>query len=433
MFAAGIAAVNPATAIQRHLRASIDAIDIDQTRHQVTGIRILALGKAAPAMTEAALHALGDHRPLRSATVVTHTEARSLPKNVDVIIGGHPLPDRGSQTAGERFSQQAMQATEQELLLVLISGGGSALLASPRPPITLADKITLTRQLLRSGMNIDQLNCVRKHVSTIKGGWLAQKAFPAPVHALILSDVVGDDLSAIASGPTVPDSTTFSDAVLLLTRYRLLNTIPKSVKWVLDAGVSGQLPETPDASAECFTVSRNHLIGSNRCALEAVAKAAERLKYCVKVFDRQLTGEARQVAKQLADRALEIAQDLRQPVALLAGGETTVTVTGHGRGGRNQELALAFAVAADNRPLPCRWLLLSAGTDGRDGPTDAAGAWVDAGTCARIKQQGLEPLACLDDNNAHAALAASGDLLITGATGTNVADLVVVLLWPQHT
>jgi len=326
---------------------------------------------------------------------------------------------------------QAQAAQAGELLLLLLSGGGSALLPAPVAGVSLSDKMAVTQLLLRSGATIQQVNCVRKHLSQLKGGWLTKHNAPADMHALILSDVIGDDLSAIASGPSVADETTFADAVTILQQYRLWEQLPVAVSQYLQQGLAGLQPETPTPGAACFAHSAVRLVGSNARSVDAVMAAVDDA-VVVSLFSKALCGEARVAADQLCQRALAaVSAGVCQPHLIVAGGETTVTVSGNGKGGRNQELALAFALAAEREGLSGDWCLLSAGTDGCDGPTDAAGGVVDAGSVRRMRQAGLDPEALLTNNDAYTALQADGDLLITGATGTNVADLQLLLLLPH--
>jgi hydroxypyruvate reductase len=324
-------------------------------------------------------------------------------------------------------AERVANAEQGELVLVMISGGGSALLPFPAEGISLADKIATTDLLLACGASIDQINCVRKHLSRLKGGGLARLAAPADLHALILSDVMGDDPSAIASGPTVPDDTRFADAVAVLNDFGIWSKAPSSVRDYLEKGCRGEVAETPKSADPLFDKTGYTLVGSNRISVDATLRMARDLGYDALLYSDRLSGEASDAAERLVRHAARLHQQgLNRPTALLAGGETTVTLKGGGRGGCNQEMALAFALAAERESLPGDWVFLSGGTDGRDGPTDAAGGLVDPTTLSRIKSA----QALLDDNDSFRALSQSGDLLITGATGTNVADLQVVLLRP---
>jgi hydroxypyruvate reductase len=328
---------------------------------------------------------------------------------------------------------RASRAQKDELVLVLISGGGSALLPYPADTITLQEKIATTDLLLASGATINQINCVRKHLSQLKGGGLARMAMPADLHAFILSDVLGDDLSAIASGPTVPDNTTYADGIEVFDSKNIWDKAPARVRHHLEQGKLGKIPETPKPGDPAFKNATCTLIGSNAISVKAMLKTGALLGYQSQLYDAQLCGEAREVAEKLASHAKQLIESgITQPVALLAGGETTVTVTGTGRGGRNQEMALAFAIAAERRGLTGCWTFLSGGTDGRDGPTDAAGGIVDQDTIKRLQEAAIMPVEMLNNNDSYSALKNSQDLLQTGATGTNVADLQVLLIRPPQ-
>lgn len=361
--------------------------------------------------------------------VVTNTENVVEIPGLDVFGAAHPLPDESGLKAAKRIAEKLRLANPGELALILISGGGSALLPAPLPPVTLDEKAQTTSLLLACGATINQINCVRKHLSSLKGGGMARLAAPADLHALILSDVLGDDLSSIASGPTVPDETTFADAIEILQSKDIWARLPTNVKTVLQQGADGLIPETPKPSDAVFDRCAHTLIGSNTISLKAAEKTAKSLGYEVRIYSEHLCGEVRTAAFEFATHAKSlIEQGLQRPTALLAGGETTVTLNGNGRGGRNQEMGLAFALAAEHCQLNAEWTFLSGGTDGRDGPTDAAGALIDPQTLRRMRDAGVIPETRLADNDSYAALDSANDLLVTGATGTNVADLQVLLL-----
>ncbi len=438
LFQAGIAAADPYLAVKHYLSVSGQGLAIlledgIQTRTGIwSRIHLIAFGKAACAMAKAAQEVLPAHLLASKALVVTNYDNVSPIDNIDVLGAGHPLPDSNGLLAAQRIAEQARLAQANELVLVLVSGGGSALIPYPVAGISLQDKIDTTGLLLASGATINEINCVRKHLSQLKGGGLAWLIAPADCHALILSDVLGDDLSAIASGPTVPDSTTYADAVALLTDKKLWQRLPITVQKHLQQGAEGRLDETPKPAAPLFSNTGHTLIGSNGISLKAVHQAALTLGYECRIYSQQLTGIASEQARQLAKTAKDMLTDgLTRPTAVLAGGETTVMLTGNGKGGRNQEMALAFAIAAKKIGLSSPWFFLSGGTDGRDGPTDAAGGLVDNGTLQRIAASGIDPQAALDNNDSYTALKHSQDLLMTGATGTNVADLQILLLHPH--
>lgn len=317
-------------------------------------------------------------------------------------------------------------ADEDDLVICLISGGGSAMMTLPREELTLEDKQMVTRLLLRSGADIAEMNTVRKHLSEFKGGWLAKKAQPATVLSLILSDVVGDPLDSIASGPTAPDPTTFRDAIDILEKYKLWNEVPSRVRDILKMGDDGHLPETPKPNDTAFNTVHNVIIGSNRMACLAAKTKLNKLGFNTNLLTSHLQGEAKEAGIFLASIANEILSSgnpLPRPAAIVVGGETTVTVKGNGIGGRNQELVLSAATKINGK----KGLSIgSIGTDGIDGPTEAAGAIVDGKTLIRGTEMGLDYKKALSNNDSHTYLSALGDLVITGPTGSNVNDLAVL-------
>ncbi len=371
-------------------------------------------------MTEAALRRLGSRVRASDVLVVTHDEAVRRGQ-VEARRSGHPLPDERGLAASREIEYRAAGLEADDLALVLISGGASALLPAPAPNIGLDDKLEVTRQLLRGGATIHELNAVRKHLSTIKGGGLLRQLRPARVITLALSDVIDDDPSVIGSGPTAPDPSTFADAVGVLESCGAFRSCPASVRGRLEAGVRGDLQETPKPGDPVFDGAIYRIVGGNRTSIRAMAAVCGP---SVQIEGEVLEGEAREVGAALARRFAG-----GPPRAYVAGGETTVTVRGGGSGGRNQELALAFALEAAGGPLADRndWVFLAAGTDGRDGPTDAAGGIVDASAVRRMRKAGVDPVAALEDNDSYRALDAADALLRTGATGTNVADVAVFL------
>jgi len=439
IFQQGIAAADPYQAIKNCLTLSDNKIEIaldlnDCTQKRIgqwSKVYIIAFGKAACGMAQAAVDIIPAHLTAEKPIVITNIENIQHLKNIDVLGTGHPIPDTAGIDAAKRVVDQLKNTKTGELVLTLISGGGSALLPYPATGISLKDKQQATDLLLASGTAIEQINCVRKHLSQLKGGQLAELAMPADLHSFILSDVIGDDLSSIASGPTVADKTTFSDAINILTSNEIWDKIPPSVKNYLQKGAQGQAKETPKANADCFKNTSHTLVASNKISLSQSVNTANKLSYKSVVFSSALCGEARDIAEQLVLAAKHIENSQNNATALLAGGESTVTIKGTGLGGRNQEMALAFAIAAEKHKLTSHWAFLSGGTDGRDGPTDASGGLVDSNTLNRIKQGKISPDNLLDNNDSYSALKESQDLVITGATGTNVADLQILLIRPE--
>jgi glycerate 2-kinase len=346
---------------------------------------------------------------------------------IRIFEAGHPVPDGNGIQATEEIIRLLKDADEKTLLVCLISGGGSALLIAPRQNIPLKDKQEITGLLLRAGADINELNTVRKHISRIKGGRLAEIAYPARLISLIISDVIGDRLDVIASGPTSPDSTTYQNALRVIEKYGLMDRTPFSVLDVLQQGASGLIPETPKEGSYIFDKTENIIISNNKKALEAAKSKAEALGLDAEIVSSELTGEAREVGKGLARKAMSIRKsgDLKRSCCFISGGETTVTVKGNGLGGRNMELGLAFALEIEGIP---GITLLSAGTDGTDGPTDAAGAIVQGQTVKKAKARGLHPEEYLDNNDSYNFFKKTDNLLITGPTGTNVMDIQIVIV-----
>lgn len=440
IFQTGIDAANPYRAVKESLKLGDQGLELaldlnERTKKRVgnwSKVHLIAFGKAACAMAEAAKEIIPDSL-LTCAIAVTNYENLRQIEGIEVLGARHPLPDANGHEAAKRIAAQLEMAKEGELVLVLISGGGSALLPYPADGISLEEKIAMTDLLLASGADINEINCARKHLSQLKGGRLAQLAAPADVHALILSDVLGDDLSAIASGTTVADDSTYQQAMDVFKSRQLWDKVPTNVQRVLEKGAAGEIEETPNASNPLFKNTSSVLVGSNGLSVKAMMEAAAEQSYKSMLYSDNLQGEAREVAEDwvLSVKTL-LDAGISEPVALIAGGETTVTLKGNGRGGRNQEMALAFALAAEKHALPNCWTFLSGGSDGIDGASDAAGGIVDAGTIARMKQAQISPENELNNNNSNFALEKSEDLIISGATGTNVADLQIVLIQPMN-
>lgn len=408
IFQAGVAAANPDEAVKRHFVLN----------ENVTKIHVIAFGKAACAMANAA-QVLIPEDLLGEAIAVTNYENVVEVRNVDVIGASHPLPDLAGFTAAKWVAEIAKKAKTGELVLVLISGGGSALIPYPVDKISLDEKIATTNLLLACGATIHEINCVRKHLSQLKGGQLAKLIAPAHCQALILSDVLDDDFSVIASGTTVADETIFADAVAILKNKNVWYNVPESVRNYLE----NALGETPKEIEN----AKNILIGSNAMSVAASINFAQSLGYRVVRYDYPLCGEAREVAEQFVLNVKNTALE-NTKIAFITGGETTVTLRGNGKGGRNQEMALAFALAAQKYGLNYQWTFLSSGTDGIDGVSPVAGGVVDNETLVRMQHAGTNPIELLANNDSYHALKSSNDLLITGATGTNVADLQILLI-----
>lgn len=400
-----VLAADPALAVRRHFETHPPAAPL------AGGNDILiAVGKAAPAMLREAMR----HVPhAATALAVTHYENEQAVEGARVLTAGHPEPDENGLKAGQEIIAILDAAGPRDRVWALISGGGSALVPAPRAPLTLDEKRVVNRLLLSAGLDISAMNLIRQQLSELKGGGFLRHAAPAPVTALILSDVIGNDLGAIASGPTAGPLGTRADALDLLRRYDILDRMPQTVRMLL---------EEPDTPARLPTAD-NSLIGSNEISLAKMAEAVPP-GWNARIVSDRLTGDVGDAAARILAAVSDVRDQHR--TVLIFGGETTVTLRGGGRGGRNQELALRVAMGGAD--LPEGWVFLSGGTDGRDGPTDAAGGLVDDGTVARLAAAGGDAEALLADNDSHEALRLAQDLLITGATGTNVADVQVMLL-----
>lgn len=385
-------------------------------------VRLVAVGKAARSMATAATAVL-DHR-LASGVVIAPTDSE-FPPPLKCVRGQHPQPGEGSIAAGRAALATAASCGENELLLVLLSGGASALMAAPADGLTLDDKRATTAQLLRSGADIYGLNMVRKHLSAVKGGRLAA-ASRGRCLTLAMSDVVGDDPSVIGSGPTVADGSSYADALAVLDRHGGAAAYPTQVVAHLARGAAGQIAETPKAADPRLARSTFHIIGSRLAAMQGAAAAASARGFTVVVRDASVVGEARDAAEAHLRHTLQVASECQRPCCVVSSGETTVTVRGTGRGGRNQEFALALVERLHRQPRVIA--VASVGTDGVDGPTDAAGAIADTSTLARGRAAGLDARRFLDTNDSYTYFAALGDLIHTGPTGTNVGDLQVFLL-----
>jgi hydroxypyruvate reductase len=377
-------------------------------------------------MAQAAERALG--KRIAGGWINTKDGHLAPLRRITLHEASHPVPDARGVEGAKRIAQIASEAGEGDLLLCLISGGGSALLPLPLEPVTLEEKQEATRLLLACGATIHEINAVRKHLSAIKGGRLARLAQPAHVLALLLSDVIGDPLDVIASGPTAPDSSTFATAWAVIEKYGLQDKIPPRARQILQAGLAGELEETPKPGDACFARTRNLVVGSNRIAVDAAAREARELGYRPLVLSTTIEGETRDIALMHAAIAREIlstGRPARPPVCVISGGETTVTLRGQGLGGRNQEFALAAALALEGL---AGVLAFSAGTDGTDGPTPAAGAMADGATVARAAALGLDARRMLAANDSYHFFEPLGDLVMTGPTGTNVMDVRLLLV-----
>ncbi|MEM3703496.1 MAG: glycerate kinase [Candidatus Bathyarchaeia archaeon] len=388
-------------------------------------IYVIGGGKASGLMAEAIEDTLGEK--ITSGIINIPKGSKHKTNRIKLHEASHPIPDENGIEGTRHMLEIAEEACENDLVICLISGGGSSLMPLPRNGITITDKKKITEDLLKCGASINEINTVRKHISEFKGGWLAKKAYPATILNLILSDVLGDPLDFIASGPTVPDSTTFSDAIKVLKKYGLWDKAPSSIRKVLSEGEKGIIPETPKADDEAFKKVFNVVVGNNRAASLAACNVLKSEGLNTLLLTSFLEGEARHIGTVLASLTREIVASgnpVQRPAGLVAGGETTVTVTGKGKGGRNQEIALSASLKISSLNGV---VIASLSTDGVDGPTDAAGALVDGKTIARAEVLGLRAEEFLADNNSYNFFSKLGDLILTGPTGTNVNDVSVII------
>ncbi|GAB4328465.1 MAG: glycerate kinase [Candidatus Zixiibacteriota bacterium] len=423
---AAIAAVEPATCVRRALDLRGATVYVQGRPYDldsVDRIMVLGAGKGSAAMAAGLEDVLGD-RISGGRVTVKYGHSQPL-RHIDIGEAGHPVPDVAGVNEAQKALRLAAEAGRRDLVFCLISGGGSALWPAPVDGITLDEKQTTTRLLLGCGASIDEINSVRKHISAIKGGQLAKAVAPAQLVGLMLSDVIGDRLDVIASGPTSPDDHHFSDAWAVLEKYRLQDKVPQSVRAYLRRGLEERVPDTPKRDDPAFQRVQNVIVGSNRLALKAASETAEKRGYATRIVTSERSGDTADLAREIRE-TVEQSRGISTPQCLLWGGETTVVLCENpGEGGRNQQLALAVALAIEGREDVT---FASVGTDGTDGPTDAAGGVVDGGTVARARDKGFDPGRHLAGNDAYPLLNACGDLVVTGPTNTNVMDVQVLLL-----
>ncbi len=434
IFNAALAAVDPYRAVLNFAKIEDDCLHAGDACYDLSTfsrIIVIGAGKATARMALAVEALLGERL---SAGLIVVKDGHTLPlSTIEQVEAAHPVPNAAGEAGTKRILEMVQQADAKTLVICLLSGGASALLVAPAEGVTLRDKQEITTLLLNAGASIGELNAVRKHLSAVKGGRLAQAAHPAQLLTMILSDVIGDRLDVIASGPTAPDGSTYDEALSVIAKYGLEKKIPPRILEHLQKGANGIIPETMKSGDRCLDQTRNVIVGALSLALAAAGAKSRQLGFRAEIIGAELQGEARDAARHLANAAQAALAGLQpgERLCLLSGGETTVTVSGQGKGGRNQELALAFALAAEG------WegvSLLSAGTDGGDGPTDAAGAIVDGGTAALARGLGLDPARYLNDNDSYRFFrqldTSSGgqNHVLTGPTGTNVMDMQIMLL-----
>lgn len=428
LFLAGVQAVKPDVAVARACRLEGNVLSIRERKFHLReyhNIYIVGAGKATAPMAAAIESLLGD-RITDGVIVVKYGHTVPLGR-IRTIEAAHPVPDEAGARGAREVLRMARVAQKDDLVICLISGGGSSLLPLPQDGLFLKDKQETTSALLACGASIHEINSVRKHLSAIKGGRLAKAVWPATLVSLLISDVIGDDLDTIASGPTVPDSSTFTDCADIIDKYKLAEKLPPRVVAVLEQGVRGTLAETAKPGESCFAKSCRFILAGNRDALSRVEQEARQKGYNTLILSSMVEGESREVARALVAIAKESAltgRPVAPPACILAGGETTVTLKGKGKGGRNQEMALSAAMAIGDLSIT----FLACGTDGNDGPTDAAGAVVDGSSLRRAKDLHLRPLSYLTENDSYHFFEKTGELVRTGPTNTNVMDLMIMLI-----
>ncbi len=427
-------AVSPLTAIKSSLQRKKDIITLrinEQDERVIdlkdfTRILVLGAGKATAAMAKAVEDVLLD-RISDGMINVKYGYTESL-KKINIVEAGHPIPDENGARGARKIVSLLKGVDEKTLVICLISGGGSALLPLPAGEIELKDKMKVTDLLLKCGADIVEINSIRKHLSGVKGGQLARAAYPAKVLTFIVSDVIGDRLDTIASGPTVPDRTTFKDAAQVFDKYKLWDKLPGAVARRIRSGLSGDIEDTPKEGDRVFKKVDNYIVASNIQALKAAKSEAEALGFKALILSSTIQGETVDIARAHAAIAREIRESghpVSPPACIISGGETTVTIKGSGKGGRNQEFALAAALDIEGLD---NIVILSLGTDGTDGPTDAAGGMVDGETVEKAIEMKIDPLEYLDNNDSYNFLKRLDSLIITGPTNTNVMDVRLILV-----
>lgn len=431
IYYAGLSEVSPERVVTKNLKLIDGNLWIQGQTFSLKNydnIYILSIGKAAPKMMQKVIETIGNI--FIKALVITKYKHGFPINNVKVREASHPIPEQSGVDATQEVMELVESCNNKDLLICLLSGGGSALLVSPIPPITLEEKRLTTQVLLRSGANIQEVNTIRKHISQVKGGKLAKLAYPSTIVNLILSDVIGDRLDTISSGPFAPDDTAYKDCMEIINRYQLEKQLPHNVLKVLQDGASEMPDDTPKKDDIVFQNIRNFIVGNNLSFLEGAEEKAKSLGYNTLLLTSQIHGEAKEVAKVISAIAIEISKTekpIKPPACLLFGGETTVRIHGNGIGGRNQEMALACSIYIKDFP---NISVLSAGSDGTDGPTDATGAFVDGNTYNKAVQYGLEPEKYLKNNDSYTLFKNLDSLFITGPTGTNVMDFICVVIDP---
>lgn len=429
LFKAGLEAIKPDFAVNNICRVESDFLHIGEGLYQLSdfkNIYVIGAGKGTAPMASA-IESILDDKLTDGIIVVKHDHTEVLTK-IRMVEAAHPVPDIAGKNGAKDILRMAENANKDDLVICLISGGGSALLPLPAGDISLEDKQKTTEILLSCGARIHEVNTIRKHLSLIKGGFLAEAVYPATLVTLIISDVIGDDLDVIASGPTFSDNSSFIDCCDIIKKYEIASLLPLSVQKYLSQGLFGKVPETPKSSNICFSKSYHSIIASNTDAISNIEKEAQNRGYNTLILSTMMQGESKEVAKALiaiGQECLSSGRPVRTPACIIVGGETTVSIKGRGKGGRNQEMALSAAIEMqDSNDM----MFLSCGTDGTDGPTDAAGAVADPTTVSRAKDLECNPQLFLENNDSYHFFQEIDDLVKTGPTNTNVMDVQILLV-----
>lgn len=421
IFKAAISAVGAEKVIKQIVKLKRDKLKIGKKTYYLKNFKkiiVIGFGKASTYMAKALEEILGNR--ITDGLIITKYGYRTPLKRIKLIEAGHPLPDKNALLGSQKIKKLLSQTGKEDLVITLISGGGSALMTLPVKGINLQNLRKLTKLLLSSGATIKEINIIRKHLSQVKGGNLARLIYPTQSINLIISDVIGDNLDIIASGPTVPDPATFKEAIYILEKYKLTNKVSQNILKYLQKGVRGKLPETPKQGDPIFKKTYNLIVANNKLAILTAAQKARALGYKTKILSFTYQGEASKIAR----KQLKQIKKQSRPICLISGGETTVTIKGKGKGGRCQEFVLASAIEIAGKK---NLVVLACGTDGTDGPTEAAGAIADGQTIVRAKKKRLDPEKYLINNDSHHFFKRLGDLIITGPTHTNVMDLYLIL------
>lgn len=429
IFDSGLEAVDPEVAIHTHLQRSENKLHLNNSEYSLSdfeNIYVIGMGKAAASMAKAVEEILGDE--ITEGLVIVKYGHTAPLKKIKIKEAAHPVPDDSGLSGSREIIKLLEKTGKNDLVICVISGGGSALLPYPAGNLTLEDKQTVTKSLLECGADIHEINSIRKQISGVKGGRLAEHVYPSTLISLILSDVIGDDLDVIASGPTVPDTHTFHDCRNIIEKYNLNYKVSSRVIEYIEKGCDGEIEDTPKPDSPVFERTQNTIVGSNILAVKAAKAKAEKLGYNTIILSTFIHGETEEVAKvhtAIAKEIISSGNPVNKPACIISGGETTVTIEGKGKGGRNQEFVLAAAIDIDGLK---NTVILSGGTDGNDGPTDAAGAIADGKTINRAEELGLNAYEYLCGNNSYNFFEPLGDLVMTGPTNTNVMDLRIVLI-----